>query len=156
MATRSYKKQKIRRENLIREDERRKCNKRLVSTLNNKYNNTKFIGEYIIMVREKYYQNRLSKGYKTKDAIRVGLASIVFSLSGCGISTTQPIPAGKNTYVLSSKEGVFPTGDQPLMETALATANRHCSSQNKTIKLLNTNENPGPYIVGNYPKVTII
>ncbi len=86
---------------------------------------------------------------------KIGFLSIAFGLAGCGMSTTQPIPAGKNTYVLSSKEGVFPTGNQPLMETVLATANNHCSSQKKVLKLLNTNQNSGPYVMFNYPKVTI-
>ncbi len=85
----------------------------------------------------------------------ISLSTMIFGLVGCGMSTTNPIPAGENTYVLSSKEGVFPTGNQPLMETVLATANKHCSDQNRKLKLINTNQNPGPYILGNYPKVTI-
>ena len=86
---------------------------------------------------------------------RISLGTMIFALVGCGMSTTHPMPAGDNTYVLSSKEGAFPLGNQPLMETTLATANQHCLNQNRVLRLINTHQSPGPYILGNYPKVTI-
>lgn len=76
-------------------------------------------------------------------------------LSGCATTTTGPMPAGKNTYVMSRQEGAFPSGGEPLMAEVLAEANIFCSNQDKEIKLKNATENPGPYILGNYPKATI-
>jgi hypothetical protein len=38
---------------------------------------------------------------------------------------------------------------------AIAEANNFCSSLNKVVKLINTHENSGPYIFGNYPKATV-
>jgi hypothetical protein len=80
---------------------------------------------------------------------------IMVLLSGCATTTTGPMPAGKNTYVMSRQEGAFPSGSEPLMAEVLAEANIFCSNQDKEIKLINATENPGPYILGNYPKATI-
>lgn len=75
--------------------------------------------------------------------------------SGCATTTTGPMPAGKNTYVMSRQEGAFPSGNEPLMAEVLAEASVFCSSQDKDVKLISSTENPGPYILGNYPKATI-
>lgn len=80
---------------------------------------------------------------------------IVLLISGCATTTTGPMPAGKNTYVMSRQEGAFPSGSEPLLAEVLAEANVFCSNQDREIKLINSTENPGPYILGNYPKVTI-
>tara|TARA_R110001592_G_C13077223_1_gene742334 strand:+ start:1096 stop:1404 length:309 start_codon:yes stop_codon:yes gene_type:complete len=80
---------------------------------------------------------------------------IMVLISGCATTTTGPMPAGKNTYVMSRQEGAFPSGSEPLMAEVLAEANIFCSNQDKEIKLINATENPGPYILGNYPKATI-
>ena len=76
-------------------------------------------------------------------------------VAGCATTTTGPLPAGKNTYVMSRQEGAFPSGSEPLMAEVLAEANVFCANQDKELKLINTHENSGPYIIGNYPKATI-
>jgi len=81
--------------------------------------------------------------------------SIAVLVSGCATTTTGPMPAGKNTYVMSRTEGAFPTGSEPLMAEVLAEAAVFCSNQDREVKLINATENPGPYILGNYPKATI-
>ena len=83
------------------------------------------------------------------------LILIVLLISGCATTTTGPMPAGKNTYVMSRQEGAFPSGSEPLLAEVLSEANIFCSNQDKEIKLINSTENPGPYILGNYPKATI-
>ena len=83
-----------------------------------------------------------------------GMFTIVL-VSGCATTTTGPMPAGKNTYLMSREEGAFPSGSEPLMAEVLAEASAFCSNQNKELKLINSTENPGPYIFGNYPKATI-
>ena len=75
--------------------------------------------------------------------------------TGCATTTTGPIAAGKNTYIISRQEGALPSGDEPLLAEAIAEANNFCQSLNKSVKLINTHENPGPYIFGNYPKATV-
>ena len=80
---------------------------------------------------------------------------IVTLVTGCATTTTGPMPAGKNTYVMSRQEGAFPSGSEPLMAEVLAEAGVFCSNQDKEVKLINSIENPGPYILGNYPKATV-
>ncbi|PKG73015.1 hypothetical protein CXF86_19885 [Shewanella sp. GutCb] len=57
--------------------------------------------------------------------------------------------------MVSRQEGAFPSGNEPLLAEALGEANRFCSSLSKVVKLLNTHENSGPFILGNYPKATV-
>ncbi len=84
------------------------------------------------------------------------LSFLVFlSILGCATKTIGPMPAGENTYVLTRQEGAFPTGNKPLLAEALGESNSYCSSLGKVLKLINTQENSGPYIWGNYPKATV-
>jgi hypothetical protein len=82
------------------------------------------------------------------------LAGIII-ITGCATTTTGPTPAGENTYVVSRQEGAFPSGNEPLLAEALEIATNFCSSQGKVVKLINTHENQGPYILFNYPKATV-
>lgn len=86
--------------------------------------------------------------------LSIALSTVVF-LVGCATTTTGPTPAGKNTYVISRQEGAFPSGDEPLLAEAIGEATNFCLSLGRELKLINTHENPGPYILGNYPKATV-
>lgn len=88
-----------------------------------------------------------------KSLISVGL---LLTLSACATTSSGPVPAGQDTYVISRKEGAFPSGNEPLLAEALAEANKHCTSMGKVMKLISTGENSGPVILGNYPKATIV
>jgi len=83
------------------------------------------------------------------------ITSITTLLSGCATSSNGPMPAGKDTYVLSRQEGAFPSGSEPLLAESLAEARNFCGSQKKEFKLIDTHENQGPFILGNYPKATV-
>lgn len=83
------------------------------------------------------------------------MSIVVFLIYGCATTTTGPVAAGKNTYVMSRQEGAFPSGSEPLLAEVLTEASIFCASLSKEVKLINTHENPGPYILGNYPKATI-
>jgi hypothetical protein len=83
------------------------------------------------------------------------LSIAAVSLVGCATTTTGPTPAGDGKYVMSRKEGAFPSGDEPLLQEVLEQATRFCKSLNKDMELVDSHENPGPYILGNYPKATI-
>lgn len=76
-------------------------------------------------------------------------------LSGCATSTTGALPAGPDTFVVSRQAGAFPSGREPLLAEALAEAGSKCTSMGKAMKLVSSTENPGPYILGNYPKATV-
>ena len=79
---------------------------------------------------------------------------MVLLLTGCASTTTRPIPAGNNTYVMSKQAGAFPTGKEPLLADVLAEATSFCSNQKKTLKVININENMQP--IGNFPKATVL
>jgi len=78
------------------------------------------------------------------------------ALAGCATTSSGPLPAGQDTYVVSRQAGAFPSGREPLLAEALGEAGAKCASLQKTMKLISTTENPGPYILGNYPKATVI
>ncbi len=77
-------------------------------------------------------------------------------LAGCATNSTGPEAAGPGTYIISRQAGAFPSGREPLLSEALAEATATCASQKKALKVISTNENAGPYILGNYPKATVM
>ena len=95
------------------------------------------------------------KGDKMTKILYFPVIVVATILAGCATTTTGPVAAGKNTYVISRQEGAFPSGDEQLLAEAIGEANNFCSSLNKVVKLINTHENSGPYIFGNYPKATV-
>lgn len=88
-----------------------------------------------------------------KSFVSVGL---LCALSACATTSTGPVPAGQDTYMISRKEGAFPSGNEPLLAEALAEANKHCAGMGKVMKLISNGENSGPVILGNYPKATVV
>jgi hypothetical protein len=77
-------------------------------------------------------------------------------LSGCATTSTGAVSAGLDTFVVSRQAGAFPSGREPLLTEALAEASSTCAGMKKALKLISTAENPGPYILGNYPKATVL
>jgi hypothetical protein len=84
------------------------------------------------------------------------LAISLILVSGCATTSTGAVAAGPDTFVVSRQAGAFPSGREPLLTEALAEAASTCASLKKTLKVMSTSENPGPYIFGNYPKATVI
>ena len=78
------------------------------------------------------------------------------ALVGCAQTNTGPLPAGNDTFVVSRQAGAFPTGKEPLLVESLAEANAKCSSVQKKMVLVSVHENSGPFILGNYPKATVV
>jgi hypothetical protein len=82
--------------------------------------------------------------------------SSLLMLVGCATTSTGPVAAGIDTYVISRQAGAFPSGREPLLTEALAEASATCASIKKTMAIISTNENSGPYVLGNYPKATVM
>lgn len=78
------------------------------------------------------------------------------ALTACATTSTGPVAAGPDTFVVSRQAGAFPSGREPLLAEALGEASIQCANMKKTMKLVSSTENPGPYILGNYPKATIV
>jgi len=83
------------------------------------------------------------------------LCVVISFLAACATTTTGPTPVGDDKYVMSRQEGAFPSGSEPLLQEVLEQASRFCDSLEKELELVDSKENPGPYIMGNYPKATI-
>ena len=75
---------------------------------------------------------------------------------GCATTSTGAVSAGPDTFVVSRQAGALPSGREPLLSEALAEASATCAGMKKTLKVISTTENPGPYIFGNYPKATVM
>jgi hypothetical protein len=84
-------------------------------------------------------------------SIAAGLCSV-----GCATTSTGLLSAGGDTFVVSRQAGAFPSGREPVLAEALAEAGAKCASIGKTLKVVSATENPGPYILGNYPKATVV
>ena len=98
-----------------------------------------------------------SRHSTTKKSMKYTLLILFAALfSGCATTSTGAVSAGPNTFVVSRQAGAFPSGREPLLTEALAEAAATCASLNKTLKVISTAENPGPYILGNYPKATVM
>jgi hypothetical protein len=80
----------------------------------------------------------------------------VICFPGCATTSTGSVTAGPDTFVVSRQAGAFPSEREPLSTEALSEAAATCGSLKKTMKLVSTTENPGPYILGNYPKATVV
>lgn len=79
-----------------------------------------------------------------------------FALTGCATTSTGAISAGQDTFMVSRQAGAFPSGREPLLAEALGEASATCGGLKKTLKVISTMENPGPYILGSYPKATVV
>jgi len=75
-------------------------------------------------------------------------------LAGCATTSTGPVSAGKDTYMISKQAGIFPTGKEPLLQDAMSEATAFCSVAGKTMKVVSVSENMQP--IGNFPKATLI
>lgn len=77
-------------------------------------------------------------------------------LAACATESTGPVSVGNGTFVVSRQAGAFPSGREPLLVEALGEAQTKCSSAGKSVRLVSQSENSGPYIMGNYPKATVV
>ncbi len=77
-------------------------------------------------------------------------------LAACATESTGPVSAGNGTFVVSRQAGAFPSGREPLLVEALGEAQAKCANTGKAMRLISQAENSGPYIMGNYPKATVV
>lgn len=86
----------------------------------------------------------------------LALSFSMLACAGCATTSTGAVSAGPDTFVVSRQAGAFPSGREPVLTEALGEAATTCASLKKTLKVISTTENPGPYIMGNYPKATVM
>jgi S1-C subfamily serine protease len=82
--------------------------------------------------------------------------AVLAMLAGCNSTTTMnPIALGQGKYIVTSRGNLFPTGMEPVLEDAIGKGAELCSREGKSIEVISAEENPGPYVMGNYPKATV-
>jgi hypothetical protein len=93
-----------------------------------------------------------------KKTLQIFFSTIALLLICVGFATTStgPVAAGPDTFIVSRQAGAFPSGREPLLVEALGEATATCAAMKKILKVISTTENSGPYILGNYPKATVV
>ena len=94
--------------------------------------------------------------YKKTLQIFFSTIALLVICVGCATTSTGPVAAGQDTYIVSRQAGAFPSGREPLLVEAVGEATATCAGMKKTLKIISTTENSGPYILGNYPKATVV
>jgi hypothetical protein len=84
--------------------------------------------------------------------ILIGIA--IFNLLGCA-SNSGVVPIGPDTYMVSRQAATGFTGLGTLKADAFKEASAYCVKNDKHIRVTNTSDNPGPYIMGNFPRAEI-
>jgi hypothetical protein len=85
---------------------------------------------------------------------KIIVVSMGVALFGCA-SHSGVVPIGQDTYMMSKQAATGFGGLGSLKAELFAEANQHCGSEGKRLQVVNTHENAGPYILGNYPRAEI-
>ena len=82
------------------------------------------------------------------------IVSTIFVLSGCG-TDSGVVKTGEDTYKIYKRAGTGFHGGTAIRARALTEANEYCASQGKVFKKLQMYGSHPPYILGNFPKMTL-
>jgi len=75
-------------------------------------------------------------------------------LAGCATSSGV-VTIGPDTFMMSKQAGSGFGGQGTLKADLFREGGAYCASQGKVLQVVNTSENAGPYILGNYPRAEI-
>ena len=81
-------------------------------------------------------------------------ATLLFALAGCA-ANSGVAPLGSDTFVVSRQAATGFSGSGNLKAEALTEAAQYCSSQSKSLLVVNTKEAAPPYVMGNFPKAEV-
>ena len=82
------------------------------------------------------------------------IVSTIFVLSGCG-TDSGVVKTGEDTYKIYKRAGTGFHGGTAIRARALTEANEYCACQGKVFKKLQMYGSHPPYILGNFPKMTL-
>ena len=82
------------------------------------------------------------------------LIAPIIVLAGCA-SNSGVVPIGQDTFMVSRQAATGFSGSSDLKAKAFQEANQYCSSQNKSLQVVNTTEAQPPYVLGNFPKAEV-
>jgi len=82
------------------------------------------------------------------------LFSIVIFFSACA-EKSGVYPAGNNTHSISNQASSGFSGMQDIRTDAYKEASQYCQNLNKNFEVISNEETKPPYILGNYPRITL-
>lgn len=80
---------------------------------------------------------------------------VVLLLSGCS-EKSGVYPSGSGTYSITNQAATGFSGKQDIRTNAYKEASTFCLKKRKDFVVIRTDENEGPYILGKYPRVTLL
>ncbi len=86
--------------------------------------------------------------------VLVPLVASVLLVCGCA-SNSGVVAIGSSIYMVSRQAATGFSGKGTLKADAMKEANDFCIAQNKTMKILSTDEAEPPFIFGNFPKAEV-
>jgi hypothetical protein len=75
-------------------------------------------------------------------------------LTSCA-SNSGVVSIGDNEYFIAKQASTGFPGTGGIKTDALKEAGEYCKSQNKSLDIINLDENDGPFVLGRYPRVEL-
>ena len=86
---------------------------------------------------------------------RTNLVAMIFGfLTGCAYNSGV-VDMGVQTHFISKQARTGFSGMGKLRAQVLGEAGKFCAAQDKELEVLKIEEPPGPYILGNFPRVDL-
>lgn len=70
-------------------------------------------------------------------------------------SNSGIIASGENEYLIAKQAATGFPGTGGIKSDALTEASNYCMAQDKTLNIIELNENEGPFVLGKYPRVEL-
>lgn len=86
--------------------------------------------------------------------MKILFSFFILLIGGCA-SNSGVVPIGQDTFLMSKQAATGFSGLGTLKTDLLIDANTYCVSEGKKFQIVSTNENSGPYILGNFPRAEI-
>jgi len=85
---------------------------------------------------------------------RTALVFALLLLSGCAVNSGV-VNIGPERFLVSRQAATGFGGMGTLRIDAMKDGNKHCQSENKTMRVIEAHESPPPFILGNYPRIDL-
>ena len=79
---------------------------------------------------------------------------LIILFSGCA-ERSGVYPSGGNTHSITNQAATGFSGLQDIRTEAYKEADNYCKNLNKSLNIISENTTKPPYILGNYPRITL-
>jgi len=87
--------------------------------------------------------------------MRKSLIGLVFTLLMSCASNSGIVSIGDGEYFVAKQASTGFPGTGGIKTDALKEASEYCKSQNKSLDIIDLDENEGPFVLGKYPRVEL-